>query len=51
MVKKLEEMKTQGHAEALDLEVKHNQLLQKVEDANRALLTFETEQLEMHQEA
>jgi len=51
MMEKLEKMKNKGHAEALELESKHNQLLQKVEDANRALTTFETEQLEMHKEA
>jgi len=50
LTKKLERMKNAGHKEALELEAKHNQLLQEVVDAHQALDEFEKEQLGMDRE-
>ncbi len=51
MQKKLEKMKNQGHAEALQIEAKNRTLNDKFREALVALKTFETEELGMHQES
>ena len=48
--KRLGELKTQGHKEALDLEEEHEKLMSKFLKAQGDLRTFEKENLGMHQE-